>query len=98
LRSAFETFDGVGAAAFAARARDELAATGETVRRRDLRSSHELTPRESQVARLAAEGQTNVEIAAALYISAATVEYHLSKTYRKLDITSRRQLGRALPR
>ena len=84
------------AGAFAARADRELAATGERVRRRDVQPVVELTPQESQIARLASEGQSNPEIAAQLYLSPRTVEYHLSKIFAKLDITSRGQLARAL--
>ena len=95
LRAAWATFEEVGAAAFALRARQELEATGERPRRRTSGGVHELTPRESQVARLAATGMTNPEIAATLFISGATVEYHLSKVYRKLGVSSRRQLRTA---
>jgi DNA-binding CsgD family transcriptional regulator len=96
LRIASEMFTAMGAGAFAARADRELAATGERVRRRDVRPVVELTPQESQIARLASEGQSNPEIAAQLYLSPRTVEYHLSKIFAKLDITSRGHLGRAL--
>jgi DNA-binding CsgD family transcriptional regulator len=86
----------MGAGAFADRADRELAATGERVRRRDVRPVVELTPQESQIARLASEGRSNPEIAAQLYLSPRTVEYHLSKIFAKLDITSRGHLARAL--
>jgi DNA-binding CsgD family transcriptional regulator len=96
LRAARELFTAMGAEAFAARADRELAATGERVRRRDVRPVVELTPQESQIARLASEGRSNPEIAAQLYLSPRTVEYHLSKIFAKLDITSRGHLARAL--
>jgi len=96
LRTASEMFAAMGAVAFAGRADRELAATGERVRRRDVRPVVELTPQESQIARLASEGQSNPEIAAQLFLSPRTVEYHLSKTFAKLDITARGQLARAL--
>ena len=76
-------FETMGAAAFAERARAELAATGERSRRRTVETSIDLTPQELQVARLASEGSTNREIAARLYISASTVDYHLRKVYRE---------------
>jgi DNA-binding CsgD family transcriptional regulator len=96
LRIASEMFTAMGAEAFAARADRELAATGERVRRRDVRPVVELTPQESQIARLASEGRSNPEIAAQLYLSPRTVEYHLSKIFAKLDITSRGHLAHAL--
>ena len=96
LRIASEMFTAMGAGAFAARADRELAATGERVRRRDVQPVVELTPQESQIARLASEGRSNPEIAAQLYLSPRTVEYHLSKIFAKLDITSRGHLARAL--
>src|SRR6266850_46485 len=71
-------------------------ATGERVRNRTLRAVEELTSQESQVAGLAAEGYTNRQIAEQLFISPKTVEYHLKKAYRKLDVTSRTQLARRL--
>jgi DNA-binding CsgD family transcriptional regulator len=96
LRAAYDMFTAMGAQAFAERARLELAATGERARRRAFDTLSELTPQESQVARLAAEGATNREIAAAMFISATTVEYHLGKVYRKLGIRSRGCLRAAL--
>jgi DNA-binding CsgD family transcriptional regulator len=97
LRAAHEMFSRMGAAAFAERARRELAATGETVRKRTVETVDELTTQEAQVARLAAQGRTNPEIGALLFISARTVEYHLHKVFPKLGISSRRELRKALP-
>jgi DNA-binding CsgD family transcriptional regulator len=96
LRAAHDMFDRFGAEAFAERARRELLATGETVRKRTIEAQAVLTPQEAQVARLAAEGCTNPEIGAQLFISSRTAEYHLHKVFSKLDIRSRRQLRAAL--
>jgi DNA-binding CsgD family transcriptional regulator len=96
LRTAYQMFEEMGAAAFAERARRELAATGERARPRAVDTTNELTPQERQVAALAAAGQTNREIAASVYISANTVDYHLRKVYRKLSVSSRRQIRGAL--
>jgi DNA-binding CsgD family transcriptional regulator len=97
LRSAHEMFSDMGADAFAERARRELLATGETVRKRTVETLDELTTQEAQVARLAADGQTNPEIGAELFISPRTVEYHLHKVFAKLGISSRKELRRRLP-
>ena len=97
LRAAHEMFSRMGAAAFAERARRELSATGETVRKRTVETLDELTTQEAQVARLARDGHTNPEIGAQLFISPRTVEYHLHKAFAKLGISSRRELRRALP-
>jgi len=97
LREAHELFSRMGAEAFAERARRELSATGETVRKRTVETADELTTQEAQIARLAAQGRTNPEIAALLFISPRTVEYHLYKVFPKLGISSRRELRRALP-
>jgi DNA-binding CsgD family transcriptional regulator len=97
LRTAHEMFDAIGMQAFAERARRELRATGETVRRRTAATRDQLTPQEAQIARLARAGLSNPEIAAQLFLSPRTVEYHLAKIFTKLDITSRRQLRQALP-
>ncbi|HEY6891374.1 MAG TPA: AAA family ATPase [Solirubrobacter sp.] len=96
LRTAHERFAHFGAEAFAERARRELLATGETVRRRTSETSDVLTPQEAQIARLAADGQTNPEIGAQLFISPRTVEYHLRKVFAKLGIGSRKELRAAL--
>jgi DNA-binding CsgD family transcriptional regulator len=98
LRAAHELFSGMGAEAFAERARRELAATGETVRKRTVETLDELTTQEAQVARLAADGRTNPEIGAELFISPRTVEYHLRKVFTKLGISSRKELRTVLPK
>jgi DNA-binding CsgD family transcriptional regulator len=94
LRAAHETFGSIGAEAFAERARLELHATGETARRRTDDTRDVLTPQEAQIAKLARNGLSNPEIGAQLFISPRTVQYHLRKVFRKLDINSRNQLGR----
>jgi DNA-binding CsgD family transcriptional regulator len=97
LRTAYETFRRMGAEAFAERARRELLITGETVPRRTVDTREHLTPQEAQIARLAAEGHTNPEIGAQMFISPRTVEYHLAKVFVKLDVNSRKELGAVLP-
>lgn len=92
LGTAHEAFSKIGAQGFAERARRELVATGEKVRKQPVRSGDGLTAQEAQVAGLAREGLTNSEIGAQLFISAHTVEWHLRKVFVKLGITSRRQL------
>jgi len=94
LRLAHEMFTEFGMEAFAERARVELEATGEHARKRTADTLDALTPQEAQVSRLAAQGNTNREIAAQLFISPSTVEYHLRKAFRKLEVTSRVQLAR----
>ncbi|MEU9244122.1 LuxR family transcriptional regulator [Streptomyces sp. NPDC048385] len=96
LRAAYESFDAFGAVLYAERARTELLATGETARRRTEDTRFDLTPRERQVASMAASGLTNGEIATRLFVTASTVEFHLNKVFRKLGITSRKQIPRAI--
>ena len=93
LRVAFDLFAEFGMEAFAERARVELEATGEHARKRTVDTLDQLTPQEAQIARLASQGHSNRDIAAQLFISPSTVEYHLAKVFRKLDITSRVQLA-----
>jgi DNA-binding CsgD family transcriptional regulator/tetratricopeptide (TPR) repeat protein len=95
LRTAHEMCTVMGLEAFAERARRELLATGETVRKFRVETRDELTAQEAQIARLAGDGKTNPEIAAELFISPRTVEWHLRKVFAKLGISSRRQLRRA---
>jgi DNA-binding CsgD family transcriptional regulator len=97
LRAAYGQFTSIGMEAFAERTRRELLATGETVRRRTVETLDELTPQELQVARLAADGRTNAEIGAQLFLSPRTVEWHLSKVFGKLGVSSRKELRSALP-
>ncbi|WP_406436243.1 LuxR C-terminal-related transcriptional regulator [Streptomyces sp. NBC_00631] len=96
LRAAYESFDASGAVPYAERARTELLATGEKARRRTEEARFDLTPRERQVASMAASGLTNGEIATRLFVTASTVEFHLNKVFRKLGITSRKQIPRAV--
>jgi DNA-binding CsgD family transcriptional regulator len=97
LRTAHQMFDAIGMQAFAERARRELRATGETARKRAATTHGELTPQEAQIARLAREGLSNPKIAAQLFLSPRTIQYHLGNIFTKLEITSRRQLRQALP-
>jgi DNA-binding CsgD family transcriptional regulator len=97
LRTAHGMFAAIGMQAFAERARRELLATGETVRRRTAARRDQLTPQEAQIAGLARAGLSNPEIAGQLFLSPRTVEYHLAKVFTKIGITSRRQLRQALP-
>ena len=94
LRTALETFRMLGAVSWAERAEAELRATGETARRRDVSAVEQLTPQEWQIAGLVTEGLTNKEIAAQLFLSPRTVDYHLRKVFTKLGITSRTELIR----
>ncbi len=97
LRTAYDLFDGIGMEAFAERARRELRATGETVHKHTAGPHDQLTPQEDQIARLARAGLSNGEIAAQLFLSARTVQYHLGKVFAKLEISSRHGLQQALP-
>jgi DNA-binding CsgD family transcriptional regulator len=94
LRSALENFEGLGAALWAERARGELLATGETARRRDASTIDELTPQELRIATLVAAGGSNRDVAAQLFVSPKTVEYHLRKVFLKCGVTSRIELAR----
>jgi DNA-binding CsgD family transcriptional regulator len=98
LRTAYDLFVAIGMGAFAERARHELLATGERVRKRSVETQDQLTPQELQIALLASEGHTNPEIGAQLFLSRRTVEWHLRKVFDKLEIRSRRELPTALGR
>jgi DNA-binding CsgD family transcriptional regulator len=93
LRAALVVFDDLGATAWSSRARSELAASGERLRS-TAEARESLTPREMQVALAVSEGATNNEVAAALYLTPKTVEYHLTRVYRKLGVRSRAELVR----
>jgi DNA-binding CsgD family transcriptional regulator len=97
LRCAYALFSAVGMEAFAERARAELRATGAQVLKRTPGAGDVLTAQEALIARLASQGASNAQIAAQLFISPATVAYHLGKVFAKLGISSRGQLARALP-
>ena len=96
LRTAHEMFTAMGAGAFAERARIELLATGERARQRTAGPGTELTAQEAQIARLVSEGGSNRDIAAQLFLSPSTVDYHLRKVYRKTGVASRTQLARIM--
>jgi DNA-binding CsgD family transcriptional regulator len=96
LRTAERMFDAMGLDAFAARAGAELRATGQHARTREAFVPEELTPQEAKVAALVSRGDSNRDVAAQLFISPSTVEYHLSKVFRKLEVTSRTQLARRI--
>jgi DNA-binding CsgD family transcriptional regulator len=96
LRTAHDMFAAMGMQAFAERARRELIATGEKVRKRSVETHSQLTPQEEQIARLARDGRTSPQIGAQLFLSARTVEWHLGKIFTKLGIGSRRELHAAL--
>jgi DNA-binding CsgD family transcriptional regulator len=98
LRTAYDQLTEMGIEAFAERARRELLATGDTVRKRTVETATELTAQEACIARLAVDGRTNVEIGTQLFLSTRTVEWHLGKVYGKLGVSSRRDLGRAMAR
>ena len=93
LRTALEMFSKHGHRGVRGRAERELLATGERARKRTADTLDQLTPQEEQIARLAASGTTNREIATQLFITQSTVEYHLRKAFRKLDVKSRTQLA-----
>jgi DNA-binding CsgD family transcriptional regulator len=94
LRAALETFDELGAVPWRERASGELRASGQTLRKRQPHEAEQLTPQELQVAQLVAEGKTNKEAGAALFLSHKTVEFHLGQVYRKLGVGSRVELAR----
>ncbi|WP_222266238.1 helix-turn-helix transcriptional regulator [Modestobacter marinus] len=96
LRTAHDMFDRMGLAAFAERAGAELRATGERAQRREPGAPEKLTPQEAHIAALVSRGDANRDIAAQLFISPSTVEYHLRKVFRKLGVTSRTQLARRI--
>ncbi len=97
LQAACECFDAIGAAAFAERARGELRATGVLARKRTFETREALSPQEALIARLAGGGASNRQIAGQLFISPATVAYHLRKVFTKLGVSSRRELAAAVP-
>ncbi len=96
LRTAHDMFTSIGAEAFAERARVELLATGESARQRAAGTQDELTPQEAQIARLVSQGDSNRDIAAQLFLSPSTVDYHLRKVFRKVGVASRTQLARMM--
>ena len=96
LGTALEAFEASGATPWAERARAELRASGLTLRRREPAAREQLTPQELQIARLVAEGKTNREVAATLFVTPKTVEFHLTRVYRKLEIHSRSELVRRM--
>ena len=97
LRTAEDMFHAMGATGFAQQAGDELRATGERARKRTPDTEFDLTPQEARVAKLAAGGAANMQIAEQLFISPSTVDYHLGNVFRKLGVRSRTQLARQLP-
>ncbi len=98
LRQALAVFEELGALDWAARARSELRAAGGMAPARARRELEALTPHEIQVARLVAEGRTNREVAAALFLAPKTIEHHLSAIFRKLDVKRRTELARVFAR
>jgi DNA-binding CsgD family transcriptional regulator/tetratricopeptide (TPR) repeat protein len=98
LRTAHDMFVAIGMEAFGERARNELLATGERVRKRSVETQDQLTPQEMQIARLASDGRTNPEIGAQLFLSRRTVEWHLRKVFDKLEVRSRSELPEAIRR
>jgi ATP/maltotriose-dependent transcriptional regulator MalT len=97
LRAGQEHFTSMGLEGFAERARNELSAAGETVRKRTVETRDDLTAQERHIARLARDGLSNPEIGARLFLSSRTVEWHLHKVFTKLEIRSRHELSSALP-
>ena len=93
LRAALDLFQRLAVAPWEARARSQLRASGETARRRDPSTRDQLTPQELQISRLVASGRTNPEIAAQLFLSPRTIDYHLRKVFAKLEIASRVELA-----
>ena len=93
LRTALELFEQLAVSPWEARARSELRASGETARRRDPSTRDQLTPQELQISRLVAAGRTNPEVAAQLFLSPRTIDYHLRKVFAKLEIASRGDLA-----
>ena len=89
-------FAEMGADGFAARAGAELEAIGDRPRKRSVETRETMTPQEARIARLVAQGGTNRKVAAELFISPATVDYHLRKVYQKLGVTSRTQLAQKM--
>jgi DNA-binding CsgD family transcriptional regulator len=96
LQEALDAFERLGARPWAERARTELRATGQSSTRRSETAAEQLTPHELQIALLVAQGMTNREAAAALFLSPKTIEYHLGQIYRKLDVRGRAQLARLM--
>jgi DNA-binding CsgD family transcriptional regulator len=96
LRSAYETFQRLGATPWAVQAGNELRATGETARKRDVTTTDQLTPQELQIARFVAEGETNRSIATLMFLSPRTIDYHLRKVFAKLGSSSRAELIRVV--
>jgi DNA-binding NarL/FixJ family response regulator len=92
LRAALDSLELLGADSWAERARVELRASGETARKREPSTIDQLTPQEIQIVRFVAEGATNKEVAARLFLSPRTIDYHLRKVFRKLGVSSRAEL------
>jgi len=97
LRAAYDQFTAIGMDGFAERARGELLAAGEKIAKGTAGTRDDLTPQERQIAQLARDGLSNVEIGARLFLSPRTVEWHLRHVFTKLDIRSRRELAAVLP-
>jgi DNA-binding CsgD family transcriptional regulator len=97
LRIAYDLFTAIGMEAFAERTRTELLATGEKARKRTIETRDDLTAQERQIAELARDGLSSRDIAARLFLSTRTVDWHLRKVFNKLGIHSRRELANALP-